>query len=166
MFASVLVLILCVIGIYSKDNGNEIGFCISIVMSFSEYVRSLIFSFALLEAAMVSVERLDHYCRELPEEAPRLLDSDPGPGEWPKKGEIEFRNLVARYESREQPVLKNVSMRIMPGEKVGVVGRTGSGKSTLLTMLFRLVEPHDGFILIDGYGKLFLLFLCGIHQSV
>ncbi|KAI9344793.1 P-loop containing nucleoside triphosphate hydrolase protein, partial [Zopfochytrium polystomum] len=150
IFASLLILGLCIIGILSDSAANSVGFAITVVMSFSEYVRSLIFSFALLEAAMVAVERLNHYCQELPTEAPRHMDTDPGPNRWPERGEIEIRQLVARYESREKPALKDVSMRIRRGEKIGIVGRTGSGKSTLLTMLFRLVEPHSGSIWIDG----------------
>jgi len=47
-------------------------------------------------------------------------------------------------------VLKGITLDIKGGEKVGVVGRTGSGKSTLIQVLFRLVEPSGGKIIIDG----------------
>ena len=47
-------------------------------------------------------------------------------------------------------VLKGINLKIQPGEKVGIVGRTGAGKSTLLSCLLRLVEPAEGRILVDG----------------
>ena len=47
-------------------------------------------------------------------------------------------------------VLEGVSFSVQPMEKIGVVGRTGSGKSTLLTLLFRIIEPRSGTVLIDG----------------
>jgi ABC-type multidrug transport system fused ATPase/permease subunit len=47
-------------------------------------------------------------------------------------------------------VLKDVSVEILPGEKIGIVGRTGSGKSTMSLGLFRIIEAAEGEILIDG----------------
>ena len=49
------------------------------------------------------------------------------------------------------PVLVDVSVDIASGEKVGIVGRTGAGKSSLLSVLFRLIEPTDGVVTIDGW---------------
>jgi len=46
--------------------------------------------------------------------------------------------------------LKGITVSIKSGEKIGVVGRTGSGKSTLVQALFRIVEPAEGHIIIDG----------------
>jgi len=55
-----------------------------------------------------------------------------------------------RYRPNTPLVLKGITLDIKGGEKVGVVGRTGSGKSTLIQVLFRLVEPSGGKIIIDG----------------
>lgn len=51
-------------------------------------------------------------------------------------------------------------MSITGGEKIGVVGRTGSGKSTLIQVLFRLVEPSGGKVIIDGID----ISVLGLHD--
>ncbi|KAJ3269824.1 hypothetical protein HDV01_000872, partial [Terramyces sp. JEL0728] len=97
---------------------------------------------------MNAVERLTHYSQNLPEEKAALLDSDPV--HWPTEGKVEIKNLELRYPTRpDYPVVKNLSITISPGEKIGVVGRTGSGKSTLAAAFFRIMEPSSGTILID-----------------
>lgn len=50
--------------------------------------------------------------------------------------------------------LQGVSFAVGSGEKVGIVGRTGSGKSSLIVALFRLAEPHQGAIVLDGFNLL------------
>ena len=54
-----------------------------------------------------------------------------------------------RYRPDTPLILKNITLEIKPGEKIGVCGRTGSGKSTLLLCLFRILEGYEGKILID-----------------
>lgn len=72
------------------------------------------------------------------------------PDTWPEKGDLEFINYSVRYRPNTPLVLKNISISIKQGEKIGVVGRTGSGKSTLCLCLFRILEAHKGSILIDN----------------
>lgn len=103
------------------------------------------------ESKMNSVERMLHYCK-LPSEAP-LDKPSAAPGErkgqWPTDGKVEFDNVVLRYGDELEPALRGCSFTALPGEKIGVVGRTGAGKSTLATALFRLRECSDGLVRVD-----------------
>jgi ATP-binding cassette subfamily B protein len=63
-------------------------------------------------------------------------------------GQIEVRNLTFAYH--DTPVLHDVSLRVLPGETLAIVGPTGSGKSTLIHLLPRLFEPPPGTVFVDG----------------
>ena len=67
------------------------------------------------------------------------------------KGEIEFRNVWFAYPSKpEKTVLKNVSFKILPGQKAAFVGYSGSGKSTIVQLVERFYDVDKGSILVDG----------------
>merc|ERR1711871_220590 len=106
---------------------------------------------------MGSVERIDNYI-QLENEASHHNEGDHRvPADWPRlSGALEFQNVCMRYRQNLPLVLRNVSLKINGGEKVGVCGRTGAGKSTLLSALLRLVEIESGSILIDGINIAFL----------
>lgn len=65
-------------------------------------------------------------------------------------GEIEFRNVSFAYPGHSQEVLRDVSFRIKPGERVVVLGRVGSGKTTLHKLMLGLYQPTEGAVLLDG----------------
>ncbi len=69
---------------------------------------------------------------------------------WPTEGSVEFKNVFLRYRPGTEIVLNDLSFKVAPGTKVGVVGRTGAGKSTICLSLSRLVELEKGSIEIDG----------------
>ncbi len=67
------------------------------------------------------------------------------------RGEIRFEKLNFAYGRTDgEPVLKDLSLVVQPGERVGLVGRSGSGKSTLVNLLLRFYELEQGRIRIDG----------------
>ncbi|QJI32823.1 type I secretion system permease/ATPase [Pseudomonas sp. ADAK18] len=68
----------------------------------------------------------------------------------PLKGHIEFDQVHFRYRTDGSEVLRGISVQMMAGEVIGVVGRSGSGKSTLTRLLQRLYVPERGRVLVDG----------------
>eukprot|EP01122_Echinamoeba_exundans_P001098 TRINITY_DN1103_c0_g2_i1.p1 TRINITY_DN1103_c0_g2~~TRINITY_DN1103_c0_g2_i1.p1 ORF type:complete len:1401 (+),score=489.68 TRINITY_DN1103_c0_g2_i1:230-4432(+) len=101
-----------------------------------------------LETKMNSVERIRQYL-SIQQEAPAHIEETKPDESWPAKGNVTFKGLSIAYKAGD-PVLKKISAKVHAREKIGIVGRTGAGKSTLVTALFRMVEPSEGTIEIDG----------------
>ena len=81
---------------------------------------------------------------------PRAVDDAPGAGALAApEGEIRFDNVSFHY-GKGGGVIDRLSLRIAPGEKVGLVGRSGAGKSTLVHLLLRFHDVEAGRILVDG----------------
>ena len=66
------------------------------------------------------------------------------------QGAIEFDQVSFRYRPDAADVLRQVSLKVRPGEVIGIVGRSGSGKSTLTRLVQRLYVPDRGRVLVDG----------------
>ncbi|KAK4425861.1 ABC transporter C family member 4 [Sesamum alatum] len=126
-----------------------VGLSLSYGLPLNSVLYWTIYLGSTLENRMVSVERIKQFINIPSEAAWRKADSPPSP-DWPNRGEVEIKNLQVRYRHNTPLILKGISLTINGGEKIGVVGRTGSGKSTLIQVLFRLVEPYAGTIIVDG----------------
>jgi ATP-binding cassette, subfamily B, bacterial len=66
------------------------------------------------------------------------------------RGMVEFRSVSFAYENQTN-TLNNLSLTVLPGQKVALVGASGGGKSTLVSLLLRLYDPQQGGVLIDGH---------------
>jgi len=67
------------------------------------------------------------------------------------EGEIEFKNLTFRYPDASYDALKNISLKINKGERVGIIGKTGSGKTTLVDLILRTYNVENGTLFVDGH---------------
>jgi len=88
----------------------------------------------------------------------QLLDTEPDirrPSNAPTldhaRGEIEFEQVVFRYDSRGPGVIRDLSFKVAPGRKLAILGMSGAGKTTVFNLLMRLADPSSGRVLIDGH---------------
>ena len=119
--------------------------------SFVNYLSQIIFTIVMIgflgntvSRGMISMMRI----REVLDTDPamtfkELLDEE-------LEGSLAFENVTFTYPTDEEPMLKNVSFEVAPGQMVGVVGATGAGKSTLAQLIPRLFDPQEGSIKIGG----------------
>ena len=99
-----------------------------------------------ISKAIASGERIV----DLLEIVPEVRDSR---GSYPApsfRGIVEFRNVSFAYENQAN-TLNNLSLTVLPGQKVALVGASGGGKSTLASLILRLYDPVVGQVLIDGH---------------
>ena len=102
--------------------------------------------FNILQGAMASSERIFGLLDtplEITSNSPEKRTT------WNGPGVIRFENVSFAYVEGE-PVLKNVSFEVRPGERIGIVGATGSGKTTIVSLLLRFYDVQSGRITVDG----------------
>ncbi|USK32008.1 ABC transporter ATP-binding protein/permease [Bacillus sp. F19] len=79
------------------------------------------------------------------------IDNKPNPVTLSEvSGEIEFNQVSFRYEEHLNNVIQNLSLRILPGEYVALVGPSGAGKTTLCSLIPRFYDVTDGDVFLDG----------------
>jgi ATP-binding cassette subfamily B protein len=99
--------------------------------------------FNILQGAMASSERIFQLL-----DTPVEIQSGSGL-RAPGSGHIRFEHVTFGYNP-DEPVLKDVSFEVLPGQRVALVGATGSGKTTIVSLLLRFYDVQQGRITIDG----------------
>jgi ATP-binding cassette subfamily B multidrug efflux pump len=123
-----------------------------VVVAFIQYadrfyqpVRDLSEKYNVFQAAMVSSERIF----ELLDTEPAVPEPSAPAGLGRLRGEVEFDHVWFAYKD-EEFVIRDLSFKIAPGEKVAIVGATGAGKSSIANLMTRFYEFQRGSIKVDG----------------
>ncbi len=104
------------------------------------------FMVSMIPRAAVSAERIVEVL-----DTPSTIASPADPvTETPEPGTVELRSVTFHYPGAEQPVLRDVSLRVEPGTTCAIVGSTGAGKTTLVDLVPRLFDVTGGQVLVDG----------------
>lgn len=121
------------------------------IASFVNYLSQIIFTIVMVgflgnsvSRAVISMRRI----REILDAEPAMTCKDVPDEEL--VGSLSFENVTFTYPMDKEPMLKDVTFTIEPGQMVGVVGATGAGKSTLAQLIPRLFDPQEGAIKIGG----------------
>lgn len=135
-------------GMLSAENSIAIGALVAFLMNIQDFIpplREILEKYQQFQNSLTSAERIFTLMDEPVEHE---LESTLKPEGL--RGELEIRNLNFRYEEQLPLVLKNINLRIHPGESIALVGRTGSGKSTFISLLQRFYDAPEKSIFVDG----------------
>ena len=149
ILGNIIVFLAAVFAFYSRDSltAGVIGLSISYAMQMIDGFGWTIRMAGELESDSVAIERVREY-EDLPQEAAWHTDQTLEES-WPHEGHVQFQNYSTKYRPELDNVLTDFSLKINPGDKVGLVGRTGAGKSSLSLAMFRIIEAVEGGIIID-----------------
>lgn len=136
-------------GSWVQDGALSVGSLVAFLMYSQRFFRpisDMSEKFNVLQGAMASSERIFHLL-DTPVEVQSPVAAKPRPGGAPAR--IAFENVTFAYVEGE-PVLRDVSFVVEPGQRVGIVGATGAGKTTIINLLLRFYDVQQGRITIDG----------------
>ena len=124
---------------------------VSSIASFIGYLSQIIFTIIMVgflgngvTRGIISVRRI----KEVLATEPAMVFPDSPDEEL--EGSLRFEHVTFSYPNDDEPMLKDISFEVEPGQMIGVVGATGAGKSTLAQLIPRLFDPQEGSVKIGG----------------
>src|SRR5579862_3678120 len=155
LFAAVDTVASVTIGVILWAGGGEAlhrAITIGTLIGFMQYaqmffmpLREISNKYTALQSALASAERIEQLMEE------PFIVSSPAAPKLPtvSRGSILFDHVNFEYRP-DEPILKDLSFTVEPGQKIAIVGPTGSGKTTIIKLLNRFYDVQSGRILVDG----------------
>ncbi|EKG10418.1 Putative ABC transporter protein [Macrophomina phaseolina MS6] len=140
------------VGTRNDVGGAKIGVALLNLVTLGEHLKALVKFWTMLETTIAAVARIRSFVGTTPQEPGPVGEGGEDDEEAEQTGgmSITLENVSASYSADGPNVLSSVSLRIAPGEKVAVCGRSGSGKSSLLNALLKMLDLSAGDLLIHG----------------
>jgi ABC-type multidrug transport system fused ATPase/permease subunit len=143
------------VSLYRFSNGFMTpGEVVAVVLLSLEFSRTLLLIGEFFFAGALGREVAAAVLKFLDEKAPVKLAASTRRG--PEHGgplTIELRDVTFTYPGAEKPAIRNLSMKLIPGETVALIGKSGSGKTTVTNLLLRTLDPDSGQILFGGIAE-------------
>ena len=160
----------------SKDVNPDVIYSVKVIQRFANNFFGLLVRISMVELQSVSMERLEKYENIEPEKAYSNIEAEARLFKELKssklnkakmfvkkalkhkghnnslfpEGRVRLNGVSARYPTANANVLTNLDLEILPGQTVGIVGRTGAGKSSFTKLIWRALDPFVGGVEIDG----------------
>ncbi|RAK99511.1 ABC transporter [Aspergillus ibericus CBS 121593] len=146
VFAVILVAI--IVSLKDKFSPGSVGVALNLTLTFSQSLNRTVESWTQMELSIGAVSRVRRFVEDMPSEETgcSLRDSE---GRLPE-GTIVFDHVTAGYSPEAEPILKNLTINLKPGERIAVCGPSGSGKTSLIMALLRMIQVQEGRVSIDG----------------
>lgn len=145
-YSSVYLAIWALSGMIQAEPG-----LVSSIASFIGYLSQIIFTIIMVgflgngvTRGIISIRRI----KEVLATEPAMTSPDSPDEEL--EGSLRFEHVTFSYPNDDEPMLKDISFEVEPGQMIGVVGATGAGKSTLAQLIPRLFDPQEGSVKIGG----------------
>ncbi|PWY66388.1 P-loop containing nucleoside triphosphate hydrolase protein [Aspergillus sclerotioniger CBS 115572] len=153
-----LLNVVLIVTLTDSFTAGDVGISMNVILTVNMVLLITVQSWANFDASLGVISRIMDFAKTVtpePEPASPLVP----PKSWPASGAVELRNVVADYDQPTEAsallephahALDHISLKLSPGQTVGICGRTGSGKSSLFLSFVRLLELSEGSIIIDG----------------
>ncbi len=140
------------VSLYRLSNGFMTpGEAVAVVLLSLEFSRTLLLIGEFFFAGALGREVAANVVKFLNEKAPLKKTGSTGRvGEPGQAVGVELRDVTFTYPGADEPAIRNLSMKITPGETIALIGKSGSGKTTVTNLLLRTLDPDSGQILYDG----------------
>lgn len=138
---------ICIIGAYLViEERVNVGALVAFIMYtklFSGPLESIANGMSMIQSTIASARRVYEYLdgEEMDEIEPQ--------GSIGVRGEVDFIDVCFSYTD-DKPLIKDLNLRVSPGQKVAIVGPTGGGKTTIVNILMRFYDAVSGKVLVDG----------------
>ena len=149
---SIGILLICFIGLslsINKTINTEIISTLSVFavggQKLLPSIQSVYFNWSSIKARYSDVQKVIIFLKNKEEKIDKIKNIK----KYNFKKEIILKNISFSYGDSNHEILNNINLKIMKGDKIGIIGETGSGKSTLIDIIMGLIQPSSGTITID-----------------